>query len=46
MTGKFLYELWLRKLDEFQNCTADSWEALNLDDQEVWDAMAEELSSR
>ena len=46
MNGHELYELWLRKLDEVANCVADSWEQIEELDQEVWNAMAEELANR
>lgn len=40
MTGEQLYALYARKNDEVMNCGVEAWEGLELDDQEVWNAMA------
>lgn len=43
MTGKDLYQLYVRFNEELINCSVDSWDELLDEDKNVWDAMAGEI---
>lgn len=43
MNGEDLYNLYVIKTDEIQNCSMDSWDQLSESEQATWDAMAQEL---
>lgn len=45
MTGEQLYALYVRMNEEIMNCGVESWEGLEDDDQDVWNAMATAIAA-
>jgi hypothetical protein len=46
MTGEQLYALYVRKNIEVASCAVDAWEFLEIDEQEIWNQMANEATSK
>lgn len=44
MSGKELYEKYIRLQLDFYNCSCDPWEDIGYKEQDVWNKLAEEIS--